>query len=120
MDGAVGGAPIVVALSSTDLLGERQPVPANYPRMGADTGIRLTDDGTKGEGRGTMTSANRTSANTRMAASCLGRTCLKWQADGELTPLDLRVVLERLAQVDQDATVLLDRTVDDLPCPSIS
>lgn len=61
-----------------------------------------------------------TNANPRGSVSCLGRTCLKWQADGELTPLDLRLVLERLALVDQDATVLLDRTVDDLPCPSIS
>lgn len=112
--------PIVVAMSSTDFLGGGSFEPANHPQMGADTDIRPTDDGTKGEGRGTMTSANRTSANTRMAASCLGRTCLKWQADGELTPLDLRLVLERLAQVDQDATVLLDRTVDNLPCPSIS
>lgn len=112
--------PIVVAMSSMDFLGGGSFEPANHPQMGADTDIRPTDDGTKGEGRGTMTSANRTSANTRMAASCLGRTCLKWQADGELTPLDLRLVLERLAQVDQDATVLLDRTVDNLPCPSIS
>lgn len=61
-----------------------------------------------------------TNANSRGSVSCLGRTCLKWEADGELTPLDLRLVLERLALVDQDATVLLDRTVDDLPCPSIS
>lgn len=67
-----------------------------------------------------MTSANISSASTRGSVSCLGRTCLKWQSDGELTPLDLRLVLERLAQVDQDATVLLDRTVDDLPCPSTS
>lgn len=67
-----------------------------------------------------MTSANISSVSTRMGASCLGRTCLKWQSDGELTPLDLRLVLERLAQVDQDATVLLDRTVDDRPCPSTS
>ena len=67
-----------------------------------------------------MASTTITSSSPRLSVSCLGRTCLKWQADGELTPLDLRLVLERLAQVDQDATVLLDRTVDDLPCPSIS
>jgi len=29
--------------------------------------------------------------------SCLGRTCLKWSADGELSALDLGLVLERLA-----------------------
>jgi hypothetical protein len=30
----------------------------------------------------------------------MGRTCLKWSADGELTALDLGLVLRRLAQVD--------------------
>ena len=38
--------------------------------------------------------------------SCLGRTCLKWQANGELTDLDLQLVLERLAQADQTGTAL--------------
>ena len=38
--------------------------------------------------------------------SCLGRTCLKWQANGELTDLDLQLVLERLAQADQAGTAL--------------
>lgn len=33
-------------------------------------------------------------------SNCLTRTCLKWTADGELTPLDLKLVLERLAAVD--------------------
>ncbi|MFM2172252.1 MAG: hypothetical protein RLZZ54_179 [Cyanobacteriota bacterium] len=35
------------------------------------------------------------------ASACLGRTCLKWRADGELTELDLSLVLARLALVDQ-------------------
>lgn len=52
--------------------------------------------------------------------TCLGRTCLKWQADGELTALDWQLVLQRLALVDQDATDLLDRLCDDVPCPSLS
>ena len=47
-----------------------------------------------------------------LTPSCLGRTCLKWQPDGELTALDLQLVLERLAQVDQDVVAILDRTVD--------
>ena len=38
--------------------------------------------------------------------TCLGRTCLKWQANGELTDLDLQLVLERLAQADQAGTAL--------------
>ncbi len=61
-----------------------------------------------------------TGTSTRRSVSCLGRTCLKWQPDGELTALDLRLVLERLAQVDQDATILLERSVADSPCRSIS
>jgi len=47
-----------------------------------------------------------------LTTSCLGRTCLKWQPDGELTALDLQLVLERLAQVDQDVVAILDRSVD--------
>lgn len=38
--------------------------------------------------------------------NCLGRTCLKWQANGELTDLDLQLVLERLSQADQAGTAL--------------
>ncbi|MCP9777459.1 hypothetical protein KBY75_09265 [Cyanobium sp. T1G-Tous] len=55
-----------------------------------------------------------------LTTCCLGRTCLKWQPDGELTALDLQLVLERLAQVDEDVVSILDRTVDEIPCPSIS
>jgi len=52
--------------------------------------------------------------------TCLGRTCLKWQGDGELTALDRQLVLQRLVLVDQDATDLLSRLANDLPCPSLS
>ncbi|MDA0718407.1 MAG: hypothetical protein O2839_09385 [Cyanobacteria bacterium] len=55
-----------------------------------------------------------------LTTSCLGRTCLKWQHDGELTAIDLQLVLERLAQVDEDVVAILDRTVEEIPCPSIS
>lgn len=44
--------------------------------------------------------------------SCLGRTCLKWRVDGELTALDLELVLERLAQVDQDVASLRQSTLN--------
>jgi hypothetical protein len=50
--------------------------------------------------------------------TCLGRTCLKWSADGELSALDLGLVLERLAQVDAELTGLPQDSVQ--PCPSIS
>ncbi|QPN70933.1 hypothetical protein [Synechococcus sp. CBW1108] len=51
---------------------------------------------------------------------CLGRTCLKWSADGELTSVDLLLVLERLAQVDQEVTGLSTASLDRQPCASIS
>jgi len=52
--------------------------------------------------------------------NCLGRTCLKWGADGELTSVDLILVLERLAQVDQKVTGLRTDSLDCQPSPSIS
>ncbi|MFM7513042.1 MAG: hypothetical protein ACKO3F_06690 [Cyanobium sp.] len=52
--------------------------------------------------------------------SCLGRTCLKWSADGELSALDLGLVLERLAKVDVELTGLRQDKRDRQPCPTIS
>jgi hypothetical protein len=51
--------------------------------------------------------------------TCLGRTCLKWGDDGELTSVDLLLVLERLAQVDQEMTGLSTDNLDCQPSPSI-
>jgi hypothetical protein len=41
-------------------------------------------------------------ADTRVhaPANCLGQTCLTWQSDGELSPEDHQLVLERLLEVD--------------------
>ena len=41
-------------------------------------------------------------ADTRVHArsNCLGQTCLSWQSDGELSPEDRQLVLERLLLVD--------------------
>ena len=41
-------------------------------------------------------------ADTRFhaPANCLGQACLTWQSDGELSPEDRLVVLERLLQAD--------------------
>jgi hypothetical protein len=36
-------------------------------------------------------------------SSCLGRSCLKWGDDGELSPLDLQGILKRLCAVDEQA-----------------
>jgi hypothetical protein len=33
-------------------------------------------------------------------ATCLGRTCLKWQSNGELSDQDLSLVLERLQEAE--------------------
>ena len=52
--------------------------------------------------------------------NCLGRTCMKWSADGELTSVDLLFVLERLAQVDQEVSGLRTDSLDCQPCASIS
>lgn len=54
------------------------------------------------------------------AGSCLGRTCLKWGSDGELTALDLELVMERLARVDRDVAALRQRTSDRQPSVSTS
>lgn len=57
---------------------------------------------------------------TTSTGSCLGLTCLKWRDDGELTALDLTLVLDRLARVDQDVAALCQHSLDHEPCPSIS
>ena len=68
-----------------------------------------------------MSDSNKTpSVPAAVATDCLGRTCLKWQTDGELTALDLSLVLARLAQVDQELTGSAQETPQSLPCPSIS
>ncbi|MEB3173020.1 MAG: hypothetical protein VKL97_04075 [Cyanobacteriota bacterium] len=46
---------------------------------------------------------------TNPEPTCLTRTCLKWNPDGELTPVDLQLVLERLAAVDPAGAVLSPR-----------
>jgi hypothetical protein len=59
-------------------------------------------------------------ATPPVAADCLGRTCLKWSANGELTSIDLLLVLERLAQVDQQVSGLCLDSLDSQPCASIN
>ncbi len=54
------------------------------------------------------------------SGSCLGRTCLKWSADGELTALDLSLVLERLAQVDREVSAVPQASLESQSCPSVS
>ena len=39
-------------------------------------------------------------ADAQAEPTWLGRTCMKWSADGELTALDVQLVLERLVAVD--------------------
>jgi hypothetical protein len=45
---------------------------------------------------------------------------MKWGDDGELTSVDLLLVLERLAQVDLEVTGLRSDSPDCQPSPSIS
>jgi len=79
----------------------------NHPQKGAFKRSNPDDDELNTEPRWAMVHTTQ-----GLTTSCLGRTCLKWQPDGELTALDLQLVLERLAQVDQDVVAILDRTVD--------
>lgn len=60
------------------------------------------------------------STNLNSANNCLGRTCLKWASDGELTALDLSLVMERLAEVDQEVAALYQDNADLQPCPTVS
>ena len=48
------------------------------------------------------------------ASSCLGRSCMKWGDDGELSPLDLQAILARLSAVDEQASGLMDCSLDPL------
>lgn len=38
---------------------------------------------------------------------CLGRTCLAWEADGELRQSDVELILQRLCEVDAQACQVL-------------
>jgi hypothetical protein len=40
---------------------------------------------------------------------------MKWQGDGELSPLDLQAILARLSQVDQEASTLMECPVETQP-----
>jgi hypothetical protein len=51
---------------------------------------------------------------------CIGLTCLKWSADGELSAFDLRLVLGRLARVDRHVAAIWGNILDLDTCPSIS
>lgn len=80
------------------------------------------DPGVFGMKRATshQTGSSLGSSSGSSPASCLGRTCLQWGRDGELASVDLELVLERLAQVDQDMATERQRTLSPCPCPSIS
>ncbi|MEB3234282.1 MAG: hypothetical protein VKM98_02540 [Cyanobacteriota bacterium] len=42
----------------------------------------------------------------------LGRSCMKWGDNGELSAVDLQGILQRLSAVDQQASGLMDCTLD--------
>jgi len=44
-------------------------------------------------------------------ASCLGRTCMKWSEDGELTDVDVQLILQRLVQADDPNAQTILKTV---------
>jgi hypothetical protein len=46
------------------------------------------------------------------SANCLGSSCMKWGADGELSALDLQSILLRLSAVDEQASTMMDCPID--------
>jgi len=55
-----------------------------------------------------MQSGNPPMINRSISSGCcIGLTCLKWSAVGELSAVDLRFVLSRLARVDQLNAIVL-------------
>lgn len=46
-------------------------------------------------------------SNTGLPSTCLGRTCLAWEADGELSQGDVHLILERLCLADAQACQVL-------------
>jgi len=61
-----------------------------------------------------------TTGVTASITNCLGRTCMKWGVDGDLTSLDLELVMERLARVDRDVAALRQDSLGREPCASTS
>lgn len=45
-------------------------------------------------------------------ATCLGRSCLKWGADGELSAVDMQSILLRLSNVDEQASALMECPIE--------
>ena len=49
-----------------------------------------------------MKALNKPGVSELARGDCLGSTCMKWTASGELSELDLHRVMERLARVDEN------------------
>ena len=60
------------------------------------------------------------SSHVSGVCNCLGRTCLKWRADGELSALDFSLVMQRLALVDPEVSALKEITLEAQFSPSVS
>jgi len=45
-------------------------------------------------------------------ATCIGRSCLKWGDDGELSAVDMQSILQRLSSVDEQASALMDCPIE--------
>ena len=53
-----------------------------------------------------MASIHHAQPELQPRRDCLGFTCMKWSSSGELSDLDLDRVLERLASVDPNLSVM--------------
>ena len=72
-------------------------VPPNHSPPSHSPPSAMEDRFTRGEAFGPMVDASDPRISSE---SCLGRTCMKWQADGELTSFDYQLILQRLSRAD--------------------
>ena len=53
-----------------------------------------------------MTDLRCTRSRAVKRDNCLGSTCMKWMPNGELSGVDLNLIMERLATVDSNLSVM--------------
>lgn len=115
------GSPGALHRQQLDLVGGAHQLPME-PRLQLTLFGGIADGASAKRVASTTTrrSAMTDSSGQNALSNCLGRTCLKWGEDGELTALDLSLVMERLAQVDQEVAALKQVSSAIQACPSAS
>lgn len=65
-----------------------------------------------------MTGLNHGQTGPAERDDCLGSTCMKWTASGELSSVDLGLIMERLSSVDANLKGTSSCSIDELRCQS--